>query len=769
MDAQVNLVRFQIDAVDKTVEAISCYDHGTNLFSHGQSVSERLRGKPKPYLHKIKAITGAGKTPILAGVAGRLNNCIIVWMTPRRAIIEQTTENLRGKYKNLLDGSGDGTTTVMQLDEALGSVADWTSLIEADMGRSVITTTIGAFNQDQDKTFLNIHKGLPSPWEQLCSARRPLYVFYDEGHNATTAQFSRIEELMPVAMIMASASPLSAELYRWIPGENEKDKEHEVNEKRTTKIKTSDVVSNGLLKKVIKIFDLETSPSGMIEQAVNKWRHLSEISAGEAIACYIVDSTEDGLRVWDELAMLGRKNGVATSSIAVHLSGAKGAAAAAVKSGKSHFSKLVATYDDNETPATLRQKGFKHIIWNLSLEEGWDEPWAYVGYFHGEQASPKKVVQRIGRLIRNPFKTVDGIPVIPAEEELQSVFCFLRTKNDVLKLVVENLRKEMDTSGIEIAVSDRPEESNPSIDEAAIKMRRVPNLCICPNRKEIETTIMNTIFSSEFQKKDCQSPGRQRVLSVEVGGGQNEIEHGKLPRGVPSTAAEIVKAYLDLKDHRLIRAKGGSTGGWVKPSIWDRTGAQQKVDVGSRAYSQYRERCDHFVDEQLDMFIEIINDGEEFEIKNFKLINPDGGSAPGQKKYYKRHFYKNAVHGSYNGLNDFEVMMAECLDSLGVDWARNPSRTGFGIPLPRATESSTTFYPDFIAWKDERTFLIETKGSHLIEEAKKERMIDLPKDFCLALFSDKLDAYLMFRKSNGRVNKKSAGDLMVLVKELLGI
>jgi len=113
--------------------------------------------------------------------------------------------------------------------------------------------------------------------------------------------------------------------------------------------------------------------------------------------------------------------------------------------------------------------------------------------------------------------------------------------------------------------------------------------------------------------------------------------------------------------------------------------------------------------------------------------------------------------------------MAECLDSLGVDWARNPSRTGFGIPLPRATESSTTFYPDFIAWKDERTFLIETKGSHLIEEAKKERMIDLPKDFCLALFSDKLDAYLMFRKSNGRVNKKSAGDLMVLVKELLGI
>ena len=45
---------------------------------------------------------------------------------------------------------------------------------------------------------------------------------------------------------------------------------------------------------------------------------------------------------------------------------------------------------------------------------------------------------------------------------------------------------------------------------------------------------------------------------------------------------------------------------------------------------------------------------------------------------------------------------------------RNPSRSGYGIPLMTLGQSRT-FYPDFLAWTDDTVFGLDTKGGHIIQ------------------------------------------------------
>ncbi len=52
------------------------------------------------------------------------------------------------------------------------------------------------------------------------------------------------------------------------------------------------------------------------------------------------------------------------------------------------------------------------------------------------------------------------------------------------------------------------------------------------------------------------------------------------------------------------------------------------------------------------------------------------------------------------GLNPLEARFAKVLDKQGVPWARNPPRTGYGIPLP-SYGPTHNFYPDFIVWVDD--------------------------------------------------------------------
>ena len=85
--------------------------------------------------------------------------------------------------------------------------------------------------------------------------------------------------------------------------------------------------------------------------------------------------------------------------------------------------------------------------------------------------------------------------------------------------------------------------------------------------------------------------------------------------------------------------------------------------------------------------------------------------------------FTNSLHGSYSGLNKtLELPFAKELDKVGMTWCRNPPRSGFGIPL-LSPGQSTTFYPDFLAWKGKNIFALDTKGEHILESELGRKLL----------------------------------------------
>ena len=155
-------------------------------------------GTLQPFLCRLRAITGAGKTPILALAAHHLKTGVILWTTNRGAVISQTLTNLRagGKYSALLPEG----TQVFQIGEM--SPSEWQQAMQATDGLTIMLSTVAAFNQDGDNLKIHQKYGDVTRWDMLGGKTsdgrvRPLYVFYDEGHGATEHQFQKLRELDP--------------------------------------------------------------------------------------------------------------------------------------------------------------------------------------------------------------------------------------------------------------------------------------------------------------------------------------------------------------------------------------------------------------------------------------------------------------------------------------------------------------------------------------------------------------------------------------------
>lgn len=89
--------------------------------------------------------------------------------------------------------------------------------------------------------------------------------------------------------------------------------------------------------------------------------------------------------------------------------------------------------------------------------------------------------------------------------------------------------------------------------------------------------------------------------------------------------------------------------------------------------------------------------------------------------------FTNSVYPKYGKMNPDELVFARALDANGVTWHRNPSSGGFCIPLLTPGNTSN-FYPDFLAWKGNKVFALDTKGSHLITDALARKMFDISED-----------------------------------------
>jgi type III restriction enzyme len=87
--------------------------------------------------------------------------------------------------------------------------------------------------------------------------------------------------------------------------------------------------------------------------------------------------------------------------------------------------------------------------------------------------------------------------------------------------------------------------------------------------------------------------------------------------------------------------------------------------------------------------------------------------------------FTNALHEGYSGLNkSLELPFARAIDKTGLIWARNPSRSGYNIPLI-SIGPTDNFYPDFLVWRNKNVYAIDTTGGHLLKDKTGRKLLSI--------------------------------------------
>lgn len=697
---EIILRPFQTQAAEETLIALDEFPYGKGTM---------YTGIPYPCVRLVSAITGAGKTPILAKIVSGLKDSIILWTTPASAVITQTVYKLQNHYRNILGSE----VTVYSIDTMTRD--QWNTILNAESGISILVCTVALFNIE-DKEGRAIHD--TGRWQQLKEdtfggerKRARLFVVYDEGHNLTRQQANLLLELSPRAIVMASGSDqdgngLAALMHTggrtWpevIPG-------------ITTKIETPQVVKEALLKRRIVMEDCDLDRRGILKRTVAKRDDLESLLMGmgekedKPIACYIVNGTKAGIEVWDELRALG----IAASDIAVHLNGAKKAVEADVQSRPGFFD----TYTAKLSPIEIKEEGFTHIIWNKTLKEGWDEPWAFVAYVDGVNNSVKDVQQKIGRFIRNPFRNDVGEPSIPADEELQNAYFFIQQDNEQFRVLLAAIERDMEAKYpgvIEVVRRSREYQEIPPAEKIEI-----PKLLIKADRRKLEKLLEQTIIQPAAEQ--CFAQGIVTTGEVNLEEEYSRInKEEKFGTVVQATVAEIVKETLRQGDKRLI------DNGWLDSSVWETDKMKTMLAYSSPAYANVKAQAQDFLT-KVPVCLELVETPILWELIPVKISLPHPGET--DPKYAEMIRVSNALHEVYNGLNEDEREIARALGEMDCKWFRNPSKTGYPIGLKQPSQGNTNFYPDFVAIKDGRYYFIEPKGGHLIADTKISKLMQLP-------------------------------------------
>ncbi len=704
---------FQWRAADAIMDMLSSYPTAQN--GEFPPFFDQQTGELVPFLCRLRAITGAGKTPMLALCAHALSDAVILWTTNRSSIISQTASNLRagGKYASLLPED----STVQLVNEM--TPTDWADMTSSEHGLTILLSTVAAFNQESDKLRIHQPRGDTSYWQMLAgegpdARRRPLYVFYDEGHGASAAQFRRLLELKPQAFVLASASELPAELAYLLPGRTDAERTTAY-QKRTIHVPTREVVEAGLLKSRLFLTDCNIEEVEAIREAQEKWLSLFHkmLPTGQIpIACFIVNSTQRGVEVWDALTALG----VDKARIAVHLSKAEDL----IVERDGATMGLVDTYKAKKTPEQLRSDGYTHLIWNLTLREGWDEPLAYVAYIDDTGKSNIDMVQKIGRFLRQPNARPfdDG--------DLNAAYFYFNVSDEEFSGLIRATQDEMESAGYEFIALKGGTAPRDSRESPVVRSQTLPGVTVTlgTDVPKLDRILLNAVPLFDDEDKQSRGGVKQRVLDLRRNQEDFSLRRDEERGGnVSITAWDYLSRRLASIDSRVV----GKSGHRFSPELRLHKRMQQVLQFGSPAMQAISANIEG-VREKLNDEFRFVYKGRhgDYQIKPFNLVAPDLETDDDKKrdKYRVRHF-DNSVHAEYNGMNEFEIKVANALDALGLAWCRNPSRTGYGIPIPELGAGTTDFYPDFLLWTDNEIWAIDPKGAHLAQEATHKKLLGL--------------------------------------------
>lgn len=670
-----------------------------------------------PLLQLLDSITASGKTIILAqavqGIALRSPlPPVVLWLSKMTVVVGQTFRSLSpgGQIHDLIAGFRVVELSTLKSEEF------------SETNKPVLVfATVGTFNRkEKDESTLRVFRQLEdvsnqSRWEMMRTrpdgdgTRRPLIVVYDEAHNLTDQQVDILLGLEPDAFLLATAT-------QKLPKRLQSD----VINKLLVNEYTSDELQ-------LVVPASEVAKSGLVKDGVH-------ITGQQAPTVAVVDDIVSHL---DELGRLGAKHGLVGRPKAVYVT-------------KTNVVEDTGEHEDHKQPFNLRNvppiviwrhlveklkvrpddiavycdlkvdrkfplpaefklfpggtssynefiKGdFTHIIFNLALQEGWDDPLVYAAYIDRSMGSKVQAEQVVGRLLRQPGRKLYSDP------RLNKAHVFVRVeKAGVFDAVVGEINKKLKASGGIFKLTTT----------APGKKERAPY----EPKKELEiprTTADSSAAGTEIDRalkklhdyaadtSDTKGVGKiarvQRIVGQTDGSPIFEWEE----RG---HTAKVTVRWL-FREALMKRARGAFNASSVEDGKFDR-----RVGYGSTAAMHIEDVAEQVARAYVDHSLLKVNRAKPYVVG--AIEQSDDGLQP----------YKHALHDGYSGLNDLELIFAAAIDGLDVDWCRNLPRVGYGIPViaPGATDN---FYPDFLIWQGGDVYCVDTKGPHLHADAERKMM-----------------------------------------------
>jgi len=693
--------------------------------------AEYMQGRPgkivgakihyTPFYQALASITASGKTVIMAQTVSELLPLlpikpIVLWISKGRVVVDQTYTNLSGRYRPLLAGYED-----------VHLLADYSrDDVENEAYALVYLATVGTWNrQTKDKGALKLFKSdidhaEHSIWTALTSRetssgyRRPLIIVYDEAHNLTDGQTKLLLDLAPDVLLLATATPkLPSAILRMIDDLKEALSWEDTH--LTTYVSSSDVVDAGLVKRRLVLggyqAQMEETIDDLLSDVVATDKAASDLGLSlTPKAIYVcrtnivegnANQRDDPKRpfaqrqappilIWRYLV---HEKGIDPAKICVYTSALRFDKEFPAPSDFVHFKG-----GDNDY-SNFVSGGYRHVIFNLGLQEGWDDPECYFAYIDKSMQSTVQVEQVIGRVLRQPNVRHYEDELLNAAHfyvRVDSKTVFADIVNDV------NRRLGGELPDIQISSYD-PKKKNKPVPYLPMVTKEVPHIWRDPSAAmaPIEAVIKGLVDFQGDAGPNVQGGGAKALVQQQVGKAASpewewvERDHGN------SVSARWIFQTAVRRQFPLV----------LEVTRSDDPKFDAQLELGSIADATMRKAAADVVNIYLQHVVLRQRAQNPYVVSDI-FVDPTTAEK-----------FNNAVHAAYSGLNiTLELPFARELDKTRLRWCRNPSQSGFPI-LPLTPGQSKTFYPDFLVWKGKYVYAIDTKGEHILQSELGRKLL----------------------------------------------
>lgn len=680
-----------------------------------------------PFLQTLVSITGSGKTLILADTISQIRDQlpiqpIVLWISKGKIVVSQAYANLStGKYADNLPGFS--VKPLLQLAPTDLEDTDCPLLLVATVGKFAVEDRDGG---DRKVYQAQLDLASDSLWSLLSKrrtasgTRRPLIVVYDEGHNLSDLQTRRLLELSPDALISASATMALPSRLETVIARLRTDRGWQDNQ-FTTAVASREVVEMALVKERVAIggyvTPMETAIDALLVDMADARKAAQNLTIPfKPKAIYVCSTnTVDGVPIAEDIKRPFSERQARPILIWRHL-----VENAGVDPSKIVIYSQLRFSPHFPAPSTLRlfsggdndytdflQGDYEHIIFNLSLQEGWDDPTCGFAYIDKEMASARQVTQVIGRVLRQPGAEHYTDPI------LNTAHFYIRSdERGVFDQILEDVRDQLVSEHPAISLTIKKDGGGRLLNRILPDpTRTVPTIGInSHSAQEPISKIIGKMLNFSSGGEDTIGQGSRMLVLQEIGAGAEasydwiEVDHSNRV-----TVRSIFRRELQRLYSGALRRAGGP----INLVDIELQKFDALVELTSPAAEHVRSIARDVVDAYISYSRIFQNDFDAPYSVGPMMVDPADADS-----------FSKSLHSHYSGLNSLELRFAKALDKTQRIWVRNPQNSGFYIPLLDLATSST-YWPDFLVWVDKSVVAIDTKGDHLLSDATVGKLFDI--------------------------------------------